>query len=559
MTEGSKNALLLSISSDIGTAIAKHWIERGWTVAGTYRTPSPNTDFLASLDVLLVECDLLDTIQIEQAINKFEEKHFNWDVLVLGTGDLNPIGPFSDVSFDQIEQSINTNLVRPLRFLHEALRIQRSKDSQCSVVLFAGGGVNNAPTRYFGYTLSKVAMVKACELLDAECSNLAISVLGPGWVNTKIHEATKINAHDAGKTSQNLFDRLKNENFVSMDSVVECVDWLVGQERTVVGGRNFSAADDPWRNESFAQDLKSDDNLFKLRRNKQPTVSRATRALSDLIDLLPQVSRSHSPQCSEYRLLKRLTRHAVEDVFGHLGPQASVFPQLGSISLPYFKMGVVDSLNLLDIDELILLSFYVNRKQHFKRVADIGANIGFHSILMSRCGFDVESYEPDPKHFEQLIANLTLNKCDNVTARRYAVSDSEGEKEFTRIEANSTGSHLTGSKKHVYGHISRFPVTSVCFSGILSRADFIKIDVEGHELVLIESTAKDDWLGKEVMMEVSSEENAIGVFNHLNRMNVPMFSQKTSWSKVIETGDMPFSYKDGSLFISGTENPPWHS
>ena len=46
--------------------------------------------------------------------------------------------------------------------------------------------------------------------------------------------------------------------------------------------------------------------------------------------------------------------------------------------------------------------FYFLKRFNYRHVADIGANIGLHSILLSKFGFKVDSYEPDPYHFKIL-------------------------------------------------------------------------------------------------------------------------------------------------------------
>jgi len=51
-------------------------------------------------------------------------------------------------------------------------------------------------------------------------------------------------------------------------------------------------------------------------------------------------------------------------------------------------------------------------------------------------------------------------------------------------------------------------------------------------------------------MEIGTKDNAIKIYKHLKKLNLPMYSQKNGWRKVIKINQMPFSYKDGSLFIS---------
>jgi hypothetical protein len=68
-------------------------------------------------------------------------------------------------------------------------------------------------------------------------------------------------------------------------------------------------------------------------------------------------------------------------------------------------------------------------------VLDIGAQSGFYSLLLSRLvGLEgmVVAFEPLPANFRVLEENLNLNKVQNVTIRREAVSDRTGEISFRR-------------------------------------------------------------------------------------------------------------------------------
>ena len=54
----------------------------------------------------------------------------------------------------------------------------------------------------------------------------------------------------------------------------------------------------------------------------------------------------------------------------------------------------------------------------------------------------------------------------------------------------------------------------------------------------------------DAILEVGTRDNAIKIYKHLKKLNMPMYSQKNSWRQVRKIDQMPFSYKDGSLFIS---------
>ena len=124
--------------------------------------------------------------------------------------------------------------------------------------------------------------------------------------------------------------------------------------------------------------------------------------LEDLIMVIPEIIDHHSPKSQLYALLKKIARKEVEGLFNSSETKPIQFGQFGNLVFPYFKMGAVDSLNLFDLDELILFSFYLINRNRYKKVMDIGANIGLHSIFLNKCGFDVFTFEPDSQHYKIL-------------------------------------------------------------------------------------------------------------------------------------------------------------
>ncbi len=141
---------------------------------------------------------------------------------------------------------------------------------------------------------------------------------------------------------------------------------------------------------------------------------------------------------------------------GFAGNGREVFGEFGEIILPYTKMGKITSLDLFGLDELLIFSWYLNNQKHYKNVADLGANIGLHSILMSKLGWTVQAYEPDPDTVSKLKKNLNLNSISNVFVHNKAVSNSDGSANFIRVKGNLTGSHLAGAKENPCGELDFF-------------------------------------------------------------------------------------------------------
>ena len=256
--------LILSISSDIGTALAEEWNSDGIEVVGTYRTWSNNCEKLEGLGIQLIQCDFTEKKSIELALSA-SERIPHWSVLVLAAGDQNPIGLFKDVIFDDWEKSINANFTGMLRFLHQCLGFQSYKGPR-TVIFFAGGATNSATERYSAYTISKIASTKMCELLDFEISDTKFTILGPGWVKTKIHKSTIREPLNSGKNFARTKDMLQGNQMNPMSKVVECCNWVISQPKEVVGGRNFSVVYDKWGDIKLTNELLENENLYKLRR-----------------------------------------------------------------------------------------------------------------------------------------------------------------------------------------------------------------------------------------------------------------------------------------------------
>ena len=226
--------------------------------------------------------------------------------------------------------------------------------------------------------------------------------------------------------------------------------------------------------------------------------------------------------------------------------------------MPFFSMGAINSTHLFGLDELIIFAYYMNNADRYKTVADVGANIGLHSIVMAKCGWDVTSYEPDPVHADKLRANTALNNAaGSVDVRQCAASAHAGEMEFVRVLGNTTGSHLAGAKDNPYGELETFSVEVVSINEIIGKVDLVKLDIEGQEAVALCATEKDQWQRTDAIIEVGSKENAARVFDHCSSIGVNMFPQQLNWQRALTSDQLPTSYKEGSLFISSREAMPW--
>ncbi len=242
-----------------------------------------------------------------------------------------------------------------------------------------------------------------------------------------------------------------------------------------------------------------------------------------------------------------------------LGAEDSVALRL---DVPFVRMGAITSHDLFGLDELILFSFYFKNRSRYSRVVDLGANIGVHSAVLSMLGYQVTSYEPDPQHTsisKRVLDNLELASGSVRWEEKAVVPYGFGEVvEFVRVVGNTTSSHVAGSKEP-YGELEKFSVGAVDILTALNDCDLVKMDVEGLEAELLLSLAEHSNRDKipDMILEVGNQQNANKILDMAEKFGLHLFSQMNNWSEVENLSQMPKSYKDGSLFLTRSDEMPW--
>ena len=125
-------------------------------------------------------------------------------------------------------------------------------------------------------------------------------------------------------------------------------------------------------------------------------------------------------------------------------------------------------------------------------VFDVGANIGFYSVLFSAwvgSRGKVIAFEPDPANIKLLRRNLQLNRCNNTIVRPVALTDACGFEKFsldriTRMtghlgDGTTYGATVVGKGKEEFISV----LTSTFDDEVkqFGAPDVVKIDIEGGE------------------------------------------------------------------------------
>ena len=117
-------------------------------------------------------------------------------------------------------------------------------------------------------------------------------------------------------------------------------------------------------------------------------------------------------------------------------------------------------------------------------VYDIGAHVGFHTLLTSRIVGPlgrVCAFEPLPRNLHYLRRHLALNRATNVRVIEAAVADHATDEAF--CEDGSYMGRLRPGGKRIVKTVAVDPLVQ---DRTLPPPDYVKIDVEGAELRVLE-------------------------------------------------------------------------
>ena len=126
-------------------------------------------------------------------------------------------------------------------------------------------------------------------------------------------------------------------------------------------------------------------------------------------------------------------------------------------------------------------------------VLDIGANIGYYSLIFAKLVGDsgkVFSFEPESENFKILKKNIEVNGYNNVILEQKIVSNADGKS--TLYVSEKAGSHrIYKPDNYVESlEIESISMDSYIEKNNIKKINFIKIDVEGAELNVLQGIQK---------------------------------------------------------------------
>jgi FkbM family methyltransferase len=121
-------------------------------------------------------------------------------------------------------------------------------------------------------------------------------------------------------------------------------------------------------------------------------------------------------------------------------------------------------------------------------VLDIGANIGFFTLLYARQvgpNGRVFAFEPGPQSFALLTKNVAINQYKNVSAVNKAVAQQKGMTHFFLCRTGESDNRLFDTPQEERDVVD---IETVALDEFLNdtKVDFIKMDIQGAEYVALE-------------------------------------------------------------------------
>jgi FkbM family methyltransferase len=165
-------------------------------------------------------------------------------------------------------------------------------------------------------------------------------------------------------------------------------------------------------------------------------------------------------------------------------------------------------------------------------VIDVGANIGYFTLLFSKLVGDVGkviSFEPFNYFYDRLISNIELNKLRNVVAINKGVYSKRKKCLFKRGFPSTAIVDLI-KKDDDLNRYCKSEVVSFddwFFYSCLNRLDFIKIDVDGTEFEILEGAQETIDLFRPVLLVEFGCGNAVKIGEKLWSMGYVLYDEKT--------------------------------
>jgi FkbM family methyltransferase len=204
------------------------------------------------------------------------------------------------------------------------------------------------------------------------------------------------------------------------------------------------------------------------------------------------------------------------------------------ISIDIMVDGIYDIKSINEILKL-LKSNHLNFK--FDTLIDIGANIGNHTVYMSKYFNNVIAFEPNPYTFE--ILKLNTIDYSNIAINNFGLSSTEESLYLSEDTRNLGGSKVYKNKSDIAANLTVRQIQLRKLDDLnlkpLKNGVLMKIDVEGHELKALEGARNFIFQYKPIICFEQHLDEFINssspVINYLSKMDYNFYLFESKFDK----------------------------
>src|SRR5437016_2381966 len=187
-------------SRGLGLVLARYVCARGGNVALIARDPEELARAKTDLaprggKVLTIQCDLLDTGQIQSAVRQIIDRFSKIDILINNAGIIE-VGPLEHITAEDFERAMRLHFWAPLELILQVVPEMRIWGGGRIVNISSIGGKVAVP-HMASYSASKFALTGLSDAVRAELArdNIHVTTVAPGMMRTGSH----VNAKFKGK------------------------------------------------------------------------------------------------------------------------------------------------------------------------------------------------------------------------------------------------------------------------------------------------------------------------------------------------------------------------
>jgi FkbM family methyltransferase len=201
------------------------------------------------------------------------------------------------------------------------------------------------------------------------------------------------------------------------------------------------------------------------------------------------------------------------------------------------------------------INFWTNTLSDDEIILDIGANVGYYSLLASiKSNSMIYSFEPNPIIFYRLEENIRLNNSKNIIALNKGVSNCSEKMRFYISDEENSGMSSLVEPENYSGRSITVDVLSIddfIIKYNINKISKIKIDVEGNEYNVLKGMENTLLKNKpQIFIEIYDvnlnkfKHRNIDVYNYLRHIGYKSF-------EIGEQNELKFydDFRDNSLAI----------